>query len=539
LKELLKRVAGGIHSGAERYRKLSGAERIAYAVVAAVAVVAVFWLAGMGEAPDDRGAGDDGVEPGHRRAAAGVETVGADRATAEGSEWTNGGSILETPDRLDARLREFNRRKIEQAILYIPDVQSATIALSHARRSVLSRSRDDGDSAAVVLCLRRGVEALHTRETDGIREMVRGAFGIRSERISINDNRGNHYEALSEKDAEAEASTFHVQEKEDRWRTLIKEDIQQMYSRVFAPRDFYVGVIVSLSPQRSSIEKKEMDREKSFKLETKNEFERGADATSGGILSAADGPISVRESSTSVPCESYEKTLTDIPPGELKGVSVVVHLDLDAVERVEAARREIPGTRSGTDSSLAVIAPSDREALIKGYVARQEESLRSFLKVLGNTSVTVMVHPFVKPQPEATQVAAQRLGALEPAPIGSDVFAWLERSWRSIAAWLAIAFSAVVLFKALRRRRAVAGADEWANLSAGASGGAAAAAFREAAETEWQARRPQRFPDRLGVLRSVDDSGASVREHPEVAASVLRLWLAQEPEDAKEGAPRT
>ncbi len=557
MKKVVKRAAGSLRAARELYRKLGRIERLSLILAAVIVGLAVAVLTGLeGTASyrqvvigDDAENGMDlqrqasrlqeaGIdwreartstgaralevpESAHAKALRALDLETPRRSLDAGSEPLDRGSFLETPDRLEARLRDANRKKIEQAILWNGNIRTATIALSSSRRaSILAQSRDVGDSAAVALFLRPGVPSLRRQEADGIREMVRCAFGIRLERISISDNLFNRYEV-----AKASDGSGLILEKEDHLRSLLKEEIQRLYGKLFEDHEFYVGLMVSLSPQSSSIEKKAVQRHNSFLLETKSTVERVAEDVPGGILSAGAPPILLRETVESIPFDSFEKTLTDVPPGELIGVSVMIHFDLDAVERVESARRE----SSRNNPPVPALLPGEREAVVQVFAAREEDAIRGLLSTHGSVQVSVMVHPFRKPPADPPSDATQ-IATLEPAPFLSLASSWALRWWRPLAILGALLIFGAVVRALARKRSAASSVEAWAASPATAgvegSGGAA--------EPEWNLSRSHRPGERLGVLGGVADINSAVRERPEVAASVLRLWLAQDSDEMKE-----
>ncbi|MBI4602114.1 MAG: hypothetical protein HY721_09155, partial [Planctomycetes bacterium] len=447
MKEALKRAVGGILAARDRYRKLSRLERLSVlllgGLVASAVLLSLVPWGGSGyrvvfssEGSPGQGGGSTGQDGGNtgasrlqrvvsllaegsvpwreRRIPGGARAIevpeGAEHERAlrileresipvsvlAGIDWPEKSSIFEPPERFEARLREMNRRKIENAILWNDKVRTATLVASSPSTKAFASRADPGESASVSLSLKPGAAALTRGEADAIRDMVRCAFNLRPERIAITDNLGNRYEA-----ALAGSAPVWVEEKEERSRKLIQEVIERhYYSKAFAPEELSVAVLVALSPQRSTVEKREADREKTFSLEVSSALERGGELVSGGVMSPSDRPVAVRESVQSVPFESYEKTTIDIPAGELKGASVTVHVALAAVERVEAAR----GAEAA--SGAAVLPAGDREALVEAFEKREEEELRSFLSVLGNVKASVVVHPFVRQASEAPALAA-------------------------------------------------------------------------------------------------------------------------------------
>ncbi|HVR75893.1 MAG TPA: hypothetical protein VMT52_16295 [Planctomycetota bacterium] len=584
MREYLRRAGGKIGSGLERYRSFSGLQRILVVLSGGgvLVLLAMVLVAGgatgyrevLSESDRDgpvrlqeaatlldrhgipwkSTTREDGVRAiavpdgaPHDRARAllvgpsdSAALLGPESPLRDASPW-------ETPGRLNSRVQDFNRQKLEQALLGNPAIQSANIILSGAPGRAapepggFRKGGSSGGSAAVLVRLRGGVALLTRREANDLRATVSCGFNISPENITVSDG-FRTYPGATASQLEAEG----LEEKEERTCARVREEIRRHYSTVFAESEFQVGVIASVSPRRSSIEEKTVDREKSFSLATRTEFQKGG-APSGGIMFASGESqlVSVREVSESIPFESWRKTQTDVPPGEVKGVSVIVHLDLAAVERVDAQRR--PGTSGDrADESPRGLA-FDRDDLLDRYAARQETALRNLLGGLGDIdiSVGVMIHPFSKTLAggaalASTLAAAQDGGASGESPAGS------APGWRSVTVAIALglglllAGAAVLLRRGSRRAEKLAASTPAGGAQSGMEGSRVGGA-PHLSRAGFRLRRAGFPADELhdAVLGAVGEMSASVRERPETASSVLRLWLAQDREDAKERAHRS
>jgi len=552
VKELVKRAAEALQAAGELLRKLPRRDKWVLAVIVVLLVfvggVLLFldggqdyqrvWSSRETDSPlalqrfaarlSENGiAWSPGQLPGGERTIS-VPAASLDRAVAlrdggtgsdrngSSAEPVEKSSIFDTPEKLEAKLREANRRKAEQWIILNENIQVASILVSPARRQLLSSSRSAGETASVMLSLQPGVARLPPQEADAVREMVRSALGLKRESVFIIDNFGNRYDAVSEGDAPGR-----VLEKEEKLRTFLRNEIQSMLAKSFDERDFFVGVIVSLSPQRSTIERKEMDRAGSFTLESEFQTRRGAPAP-GGLVSKTDGPIGLSESIKSVPFESYKKTQIDIPPGELKSTSVIVRLNLEAVESLTARASGSARPERLSPSPAASPTAAAREAIIQQFVAQQESSLRGFLTPCGSVSVSVMVQPFVH-VPLEVPVEPPRIATLEPSVGLSELVNWLGRFWKPLVGIALIGGSLVLLLSAVLRRRT--GPTGWSGIASAAIG---------AGGGDWHPPVAGASAEGLDVLPEVERITAAVRERPEEAASVLRLWLAQDEEAHEE-----
>lgn len=579
LKHFLERAAGSISPGRDLYRKLSRPQKISLLLVVGILSFALFLSFFPGTQPPYRalliGEGPEGaarlqllvsrlqensIPWRERNESSGLRAIEVpdgesyqralqllgkegDPSSTSSGDWPYKGGFLESPDRFKEKLLEYHRRRIEQAILWNKNIEKVTIGLPPSPGQRFVGERGSGDSAAVVLQLKSGVTALSRSETDAIRSMVSSAFNLRPEKVSLSDNAGHSYQLAS-----GPSVPLDIQEEEDRCRSKILRVIQGYCRNAFREDEFYVGVIVSLSTQRSSVEREEVDRDKTFNMPTKSEYEETDqkplkdDPSTGGILTESSHHFVLkREKTDERTFPTREKTRIDIPPGQVKAVSVSVLLDLEAVERVlgktEASRRKLPGDPDDGRDELAFLPKQDREAMIQDYVKGQEDSLGSLLKAFESPSIRVMVHPFNKLEPSTISPAPLVTASAGPEPLGTiapGLFAaWKEVLWISALALL-LCFVVLELFRRLKQGRApdlayavpgaLDGSADWGSASRQGSAGLSPRRGRNVQGT---------LQD--GILRSVSDISTLVRGRPDVAASVLRFWLSQDGDDGRDG----
>jgi hypothetical protein len=309
--------------------------------------------------------------------------------------------------------------------------------------------------------------------------------------------------------------------------------VEEHYARLFARDDFNVSAIVWLSAEQSSVEKILMDPDLSFTRPIQSRFEReeGVEpgANEGGLLAPPAPGVRrvVRETTEEKAFVSQSKTITNIPPGIVQGVSLTVLFDLEAVETVIArdARAGSRHSRTGADPaglSHALWQAPERSLAVLAFVAKEEEALRTLLRhPVGDAQVKVLVHPFAKsPAGEARDLPAPDIAAAGPPPAArTGAAGWILAALLAAAA---IAGAALVL------RRSVP--DD------------ASASNREP-EGGWKALRREHAPGAgsLGedVLRTVTRTNGAVRENPEAAAYVLRFWLSQDAAESLGGQTRS
>jgi hypothetical protein len=513
LTEFLKRVTGWVAPGAELYRKLSRLERVSVFLVAAVVLLA---LAGV--LLSGRGSGEKDGSP----AMAVVAPRGQDADTSV----SEGGSFLESPRQHEARLRRASRKKLERAILCIPKIKNVDVMISSARPEPYVGRKTSSGRASVMLTLQQGVTVLTRGEAEAVRDMVRGAFNLESDKVSISDNHAHRYEW---------SGGDELEEKGAAQRSLIRKAIEEHYAMVFEEDEFSVVVMVSLSKRRQRSEKKETDRDRTFVQMINKEVHRGPRNASGGIMGSSGPTVEVAESTEGVLCDSWEKTLTVIPSGELKGVGVLVQFDLRAVERV-----------------LGPDPPPDTSD-IKTFVAQQEKTLSRLLDVHSNVSAGVVVSPFARRSPRdepvpttAKVVELSAFAALTSRATRSPV--WTALAVAGLLVLLTLVFS---VFARLRSRSRAKSARLGTLPELSQEAAPSPHTFESSSRFGFSSAQPDGIDPCVGasnpraafasgtlqdgLLGTVDDAGSSVRERPEIASSVLRLWLAQDETDSPEG----
>jgi len=400
--------------------------------------------------------------------------------------------------------------------------------ISPASRERYARQRESSGCASVTLVLEDYVLGLTRGEAEAIRHMVKGAFNLEADKVEISDNHAHRYEWPGPDDLLEKGATQ---------RNFIRRDVEAHYSRVFEADEFSVVVMVSLSMRRHRSERKATDRENTYVQPLNTDIHRGPRSGFGGVMGASGPTVNVQESMEGVLCESWEKTFTVIPSGELMGVGVLVQFDLAAVERVLG--------RGAPTTNIEVEA----------WVDEQEKALSQFLEVCGKVSAGVVVSSFARRRP-AEEIPPEAVEVAQPGALAA--LATESPFWTG----LAVTGSLVVItfifsvFSRLRARsrarhprlgtlpelsddavpplRAFDGSTPFPGRfgfsSASPPGGTDPLA---------QARHPRAaFAGSTlqdGLLGTVDDTGFSVRERPEIAGSVLRLWLAQDEMDSQEG----
>ena len=436
-------------------------------------------------------------------------------------------SFWVTPRQNEERLRDLNRRRVEHAIEQNVRIAKASLVLSCAPSSRGAFQRGSEDSAALTITLAQGVRELARGEADSIRSIVECAFGLRPERVAITDNFHRSYN-----DGGAPRSSSRVHEAQEQCRLEVKQAVEDHYARVFSRKDFNVSAILRLSAEHSSVERMEPSGSITRPVRSQLEREEGTEPgpVEGGLMAPPAGTLRrvFRETIEEKTFPGQSKTITEIPPGAVQGLSLTALFDLEAVERVVArdARPARSAASVGADPagiSHALWQAPERSLAITAFVAKEEETLRSMLGALCNPRVKVLVHPFV-----------DGAAADESAPPAPDLAAALPAAERtsSAATWVltALVGACAVLAGLFAARRSSIFTGRAMTSSPVRGGG-------------WKALRRERAADTtsLGedVLRTVTRTNGAVRENPEAAASVLRFWLSQDVTETLGGQARS
>jgi hypothetical protein len=529
LTSALKKAAGNILSRAELYRKLTGPQKICLWLVLGVVGLSFLFVFSSGE--PNAGVSTAGVP-----AASGSPGQGGAEGSAE--EWPFRSSFLDTPGQAEERRREANRRRIEQAILLNSKIEIATVICSPDRSPKYALGRSASGTAAVVVRLKAGVPPLDAKEAEVIRNTVSRGLNLEPSDVSLTDSEYKLYVTGGSQTLPTE-----VREAAECLRTEIKDAVSAHFSSIFEPSKFHVVVMVYLSSDQSTVDTENVDPAKTFSKTTDSEWEREetrGDEEAGGMIRPGEPQRTVtREKTKEEPFVSREKRHTTIPPGAITGAGVVVSLDLGAVKGVlsrDPRFAETLGRSDETGSNPDSLPAGVLDSCLSEYLAAQEKALLSLLPPLDGVSVTVMAQPFCEPQPGGAAPGT----VLQPAPVAAAETAGpLGNPWKKALLVGAAVLSTLALVAGawwLARRRAAP--------VPGTGAGGMPGSPPPGRAPEWVSRDGIRealasFHQRMGhvsstdgpqetLLRAVNETAGKVRRRPDVAASVLRIWLAQD-----------
>ncbi|MEM7232637.1 MAG: hypothetical protein AAF517_10705 [Planctomycetota bacterium] len=370
---------------------------------------------------------------------------------------------------------QMNRAKIhslEETVRFNPRVEDAKVHIDELEVPPLGVRPQDTRSASVGLQLAPGVDRLSAGEARNIRQLVGGAFNIPGDRVQVIDQNGNSY---GQQDGVVE-----VAETELRVRNEIQSLVEGLYLGPFDSWEFRLGVLVTVDPSRSTVE--EYDVEPPFEVVTEMESEK---------QSALRGDW--KRMKSEVVEGASKRTTTVRPAGKVTAVRVNLILDLPTVKSLLKKRRELLG-----DDTVSLDAVREVEA----YRQSQADLLAAQIPY-ENTQVRVSTEVLSREPLSVPGVAG--IGAVSQRPDEEALEAILW--WLGGATFLAFGWFAV---GRVRRRRPNGGGD----LSAEA--------------TPPELSQLGGLTACQSTLKLTEEISSMVRQQPDVAQTILRLWLSGE-----------
>lgn len=374
-----------------------------------------------------------------------------------------------SPSKRKEILDDWNRRNVEDSILFNRRISKVRFMFYRAPAPILSPDSASMTTAAVVLDLKSDVEQLTSAEARAIRDIVSGAYNIPPENIQIVDGHGRRY---------GPAGAFHEElDTEERVCQRIRDVVEELYLGLYRPWEFRLGVLVDVSSRTSESIKVSYEKEKSLAVPEYTEEEKlGCDAATLVIRSETTYP-------------GWTEETTKTPAGEIEAVRVNLILDIKAVKRVLEERYGLDEER-------------DLEEKVARYEKEQELLLANLIP-RPDTQVKVSSQVFSAPEEKPLDVPAE--ASLAASDLASFSPGWLAAIGGS--SFLAAALLLLVASRFRHRRR------------------------EGPATKEGDASRKQPVPAHLTAceetLELTREAERTVREHPDVAAFILRLWLAE------------
>ena len=375
-----------------------------------------------------------------------------------------------TTDKLRVQENEAKIRRVEEAILFNPRIASVRVVFTRRKGDIFSSRPGEKVTAAVGLRLKPHVPGLSVPEVASIRGLVGGSFNIPLENIQVAVG-GSTAAALPDE----------IDSKRERLQEEIRRRARNLYLGQYRESQFNVEVAVDLSLRDAQTEETAVDPEGSKPRPVEQ------------------GPK--RQKTVPELALSTRKTKTNIPAGEIEQVAITLKLDLLAVQRVLREEDELIGRkpRKGADGEVHY-DPREFDERLKAYEKDQQDLLANLSPVPESTRVTVSITPF--PAPGSSRSAGDGLEEASTLAGWGTVVGVATGSCGFLGLWWLV----------LRRGRL-------------------RKVLSTAGPTQDGGRRQskamsQGFSACQETLQLARDAARVVRERPEVAASVLRLWLA-------------
>ncbi len=519
-------VLGRAIEGQKLWRRLSVPQRVSSVGISTAVALGLTWMALEARAPAVRPGpdGETGIQVASRDIDAAQRVLRFDGERGEFSktdapkdeDWLFEENWLAGPFLHGHRLADEKRRRVQEFICWAANIKLAGLEIDAPMQSPLRKYRTEG-SATVTLFVASGVERLTAREVGRVRRIVCGAYGLSPEVVMVTDNVGNPY-GVEEDDSE---------EDDERYRANLEKDIRELISGLFAENEFKL-VVRSFQPRPA----------------------RYGSGIGGLLVGGNFGRIDL-----SLPREASIRTAwTRSTKGAIaeRGVTVVVNFGAVAVRRLLE-------TNGGSFRSIDEFKAGQRQAI--QYLAFPHVS-----------HVSVLVNPLTEP-PSIVEVsggpgvtlAGEGEGSWRNLGLWQD---WLERNWPFVAMVSAVLIALIGAVAVSRRRvssgrgsslkgdgaarRSLSGkagrSTEAANSNVGSAGQAGQTPWRLFAGRADGGRADARDDLLTGangqdsLLSATDRMSEWVRERPQTAASVLRVWLAQpspvsEADDSGAGGP--
>ena len=467
-----------------------------------------------------------------------VAVLGDDFGGAEpsGDSADDTSSWLDPPGTQEAKRLEAKKRDVERSILWNSKIRRARILIQRGRAPRFRSASGVPDTAAVHLHLKRGAATLPAAEAGAIRSLIQHGFNVDPARVNVTYVSNDEFR-------QAEAGR-----EEPELQRSLRTEIMKLCDAVFDPDEYTLAVTVVQSQRSESRETRHFDPAKTLSVPTRRGIEHQPSRL-GGL-----GPATIKKTEEDEVLSSVERSVVKIPAGEVEAVQVSLFLDLRAVHALVdegRALHDIPLVPQSAELSLSGV---------EGLIARFEGSIGILIPHDGRLQrqVSVWAVPFkgvplsaehgelAKVSTAGTGVGLERTAETTPAAVQPPV-ADTDRSDTAEGGFLgrvdprsvvplgiAVALSIAVLGWWLIRRSSTVRINEGEPqrdvAPSAREGGYRATGLAAGLEAERSGGTLGPLQPRMAedLLETVDATSASVRERPELAASVLRLWLAQD-----------
>ncbi len=392
-----------------------------------------------------------------RKKIAQARLIVAEKSAQGNLDWLfgkDGTSITDSPALMDKRFLESRKREVADTLSHFEKVSAARLHVEKKKASPFATQSNFNDTAAVVLTLSAGTDELSKKEAAMIRRLVAGAFNLRPQNIQLSDRR-KHYPYVDSQNG------MSLSDEQDRFKTEALLTLQQLYGKIFSPSEFVVGVIVDVSQERSKISNVEYDPEKlatsaTEKTTTKETGTRqpgnpvgagpnaGASVNPTGAVNGTSTAVSENEDReiTRTVNEvrfSEKKTQTDIPAGQLLGVSVNLVLDRNAVLRVLAE-----------DGSFTEEEPADAQQK-PAWRQKQNDAINNFVQQHDGIVKAQFPYQTAQVTTKVSVVSFPKTPEPEEVAFAGSFSGWFSNYWKDVGLGVIALVGLLVFFAVLKR----------------------------------------------------------------------------------------
>jgi flagellar M-ring protein FliF len=444
------------------------------------------------------------------------------------------------------RQREKSRRartiNLEESIKVCPDVADALVVMNVKNAPTTVLSPDDGEnSASVTVTLAPGVGRLKPGQVRVIRSIVSGGAPIPFRKVSVTDNRLNPYPIEEEESGGLagfdERRHAHIKD----YRQRIAEYLEQTFRRceyslfvdVKLRRDRVQRSSEKIEPPKKGVLTEEIVEKHTGRRDiggrapgTKSNVSakllgpgESAPQVAGGELTTVDTEELDKTERRYAPLVSRMHEERSTPAGAIEKISVAVRVDKRALEKVVG---ELKGLRA-TPEELAddPTARKELDANVEDYLQEREKQIEGMLRIHGADGAQDPISVSVRPD---WLLAADGLVAAAGAPAGG-VWQW-AREHAILMTLAALGFAALTFAYSLARRAIPPPIEipsiEMPEDDLVVEGDAAEGGAEQEEEVPEITLEDKEFSDSLGQVESV------VRDKPNLAASVVKLWVADQ-----------
>jgi flagellar biosynthesis/type III secretory pathway M-ring protein FliF/YscJ len=439
----------------------------------------------------------------------------------------------ETSVRQQEKARRAKTINLEESIKICPDIVDAIVELNVKQMPfTILETGESGNSASVTVTLAPGVGRLKPGQVRVIRNIVSGGASVPAKGVKVTDNRLNSY-PVDEGDGE-ESGGYDEQRQAQvaDYRKRIAAYLEQTFRRC----EYSLFVDVKLKRERVETDSETVTPPKK-PLMTKEVTERekgnrtlagGVPGTktnvSGKVYAPGESPAGTAGGDTTTidiqdrehverECATLVSRTHDrrsIPAGAIEQISVAIRLDKDALEKVVGKLGAVLKKSDSTDKGKG---GGEVDDAVSAYLKTREDEIGKMLQLHGPVSVTVQPDILLATSGETETAVARSGGAV----------LWAREN-ALLLVLLFVGFAAVGFIYILARRAIPPPIEIPPVEFADEEGIAVESGSLETPPADAVPTLKLQDEEFSGSVSSVE---GVVREAPNVAAAVVKMWVGE------------